>query len=106
MPLRRDAWFEWDDDDACSLAIRKWTNDLEALTTAIKETGWVASGWQAHLAAEEAELVHGWCGYIDGFLVMCDSSGASHCGQVETPPEQVTVATVPYKFCSSPLLQP
>lgn len=96
--LRRDAWFEWDDD--CTLAIAKWTTDTEALATAIKETGWVHSTGAAMAAAEDAMLAHGWFGYIDREPVICSESGATAVGDRIPNPSPVTLARMPPGICS------
>jgi len=72
--LRRDNWYELSDD--YELAISKWTDDREALATALKETGWFFSIGAAMRAAEDVVLVHTWSGVdLDGDIVICDEDG-------------------------------
>lgn len=73
--LRRDNWYEF--DDGYVLAISKWTDDREALATALKETGWFFTVGAAIRAAEIVTLVHTWSGLdSDGALLLCDEDGA------------------------------
>jgi len=74
--LRRDNWYEFT-DDGYVLAISKWTDDREALATALKETGWFFSVGAAIRAAETVVLTHTWSGVdSEGVLILCDEDGA------------------------------
>jgi len=89
--LRRDNWYELS-EERCVIAIGKWTDDREALATALKETGWFFSIGGAMRAAEDVMLVHTWSGITsEGDIVICDEDGN---GGTLIAVEPITIADV------------
>jgi hypothetical protein len=56
--------------------------DVEVLARVIQQTGYVDSLYEGRLMVQNAELVTGFCGYIDSdtILTACDSTGMTYYG--------------------------
>lgn len=97
---RRADWYEWDGEhtpEEYILACDTWTADTETIMTALRETGWFVIGWHAMAAAEDAELVHAWYGYLDGDPTpcICDEHGRTEDGTpIDGIPIRVTLAYI------------
>lgn len=98
--LRRDAWYEF--GDGYTVAIDKWTADRESLGTALCDTGWFATTWEARSAAEHVDIVLYWQGENDdGDLVICDHEGWAVDGSSVDVPLPVSIADVQHLVVDS-----
>lgn len=98
--LRRDAWYEL--GNGYTVAIDKWTADRESLGTALCDTGWFSTAWEARSAAEHVDITLYWQGEnADGDLVLCDHEGGAVDGSSVTAPSPISFVDVQHLVVDS-----
>lgn len=78
MALTRGPWVEFETGDPSEhvLVHPGWTNDPDALFTAVREAGWYVTNGEVHEALERVEFSWGWVGTgDDGELGECSYLG-------------------------------